>query len=386
MKKIKLLLFVVLISVFSAPAFAQVPELIKKEAFRKDAKQAVDSIYNFQFKGAEKSLSAWQQEYPDHPLWTLLKGMKLWWSVLSDLESTSHDQKFFSLMKQADYEARKLLYDQPSHADGLIIKAISNGYLARQYSNRSEWITSLNYARKALKSYKYLKEIQPNLPDLKLAEGLKLYYAAYLPEAYPVVNTVSWFLPEGNKPKGLALLEKASDEAVFAGAEATYFLGNINYNYEKEYGTAVKHFEQLQAMYPNNNYYTRLLVKVYYRQHRYQKASQLIEQSLERWKRLKLPFNKVLKEELLTWRGRILEKQSRTSEALACYRQAFSTGSKLPHPKKRAFRIVAGYRAGNLLFEQQQFHAAEPFFRAVAQAEVDHPYQQRAQERLSEMP
>jgi hypothetical protein len=75
-------------------ASAQVPELINKPEFRVDAKAAVDSIYNFNFEGADKRLFSWKEEYPKHPLWTLIDGMKFWWKVLSDLENTSHDEQF----------------------------------------------------------------------------------------------------------------------------------------------------------------------------------------------------------------------------------------------------------------------------------------------------
>src|SRR5699024_2342214 len=150
--------------------------------------------------------------YPGHPLWTLIEGMKFWWQILSDLEDPSHDEEFIEMMKRANYEAGDLLLLQSTYADSLIILAIYNVHIARQYSNREEWISSINYARKAMNTYEYLSELQPNMADLKLAEGLKMYYAAYLPEEYPVVKTVSWFLPDGDKKKGLEVIREAARE------------------------------------------------------------------------------------------------------------------------------------------------------------------------------
>ncbi|MGK7369863.1 MAG: hypothetical protein ACNS64_06580, partial [Candidatus Halalkalibacterium sp. M3_1C_030] len=173
-----------LMAAWPAGAIAQnnLPELINDEEFRPAARAAVDSVYNFNFKAADKLLKPWKNEYPNHPLWLLIDAMELWWHVLSDLEDTSHDEEFFFRMKKTDYEAAKLLRNDSKHADGLIIKAISNGYVARQYANRDEWLSSINSARKALSAHEYLLELQPDLNDLKLAEGLKLYYLAYLPE------------------------------------------------------------------------------------------------------------------------------------------------------------------------------------------------------------
>jgi len=367
------------------PSLAQTPELINNSKFRPDAQAAVDSIYNFNFDGAEKAIASWKKKYPQHPLWTLLDGMKFWWKVLSDLEDTSNDEKFFHMMKKANYQASKLLNDQPSNADALIIKVISNGYIARQYSNRSEWLTSLNYARKAMSAYNYLKKLQPDLADLKLAEGLKLYYSAYLPKAYPVVKTVSWFLPKGDEKKGLQLLKEASKQAIFARAEAKYFLGNINYNYEKKYDLAVRYFEELQAKYPRNNYYARILVKSYYKQHRFNEDLQFIDSTLERWKQKQLPYEKVMQEELLTWKGRILERRGNLSSALKCYKQSFSASQDLPNTKDRSFYVVSGYEIGKILYYQRKFKKSRPYLKKASKASAESTYQKKAKQLLSKM-
>jgi tetratricopeptide (TPR) repeat protein len=371
--------------VLAPPTVAQLPELINDPQFRPDAKAAVDSIYNFNFDGADKALSDWKQQYPDHPLWMLFEGMQFWWQVLSDLEDTSHDEQFYQMMKKADYQAGKLLHQQRDHSDGLIIRAITNGYMARQYANRGEWITSVNYGRKAMNAHDYLIELQPELDDLKLAEGLKLYYTAYIPEEYPIVKTVSWALPSGDKQKGLRLIKQAAEEAVFARAEAQYFLGNINYNYEYNYEVAVKSFEKLQSQYPNNNYYARLLVKSYFKQQRYDDALDLIGQTLQKWRSEDLPYQHVLHEELLTWKGRILEERNKSSRALENYQEAFAQGKNLPNTTNRSFYVIAGYQAGKILFNQQKFDEAKSYLKKVANANTEPEYQERAQELLSKI-
>lgn len=385
MKRFRYTALIFFLFVLAPPTVAQLPELINDPQFRPDAKAAVDSIYNFNFDGADKALSDWKKQYPDHPLWMLFEGMQLWWQVLSDLEDTSHDEQFYQMMKKADYQAGKLLHQQRDHADGLIIRAITNGYMARQYANRGEWITSVNYGRKAMNAHDYLIELQPELDDLKLAEGLKLYYTAYIPEEYPIVKTVSWALPSGDKQKGLRLIRQASEEAVFARAEAQYFLGNINYNYEYNYEVAVKSFEKLQSQYPDNNYYARLLVKSYFKQQRYDDALALIEQALQKWRSEDLPYQHVLQEELLTWKGRILEERNKSSRALESYQQAFAQGKSLPNTTNRSFYVIAGYQAGKILFNQQKFDEAKSYLKKVANANTESEYQERAQELLSKI-
>ncbi|NGP89556.1 tetratricopeptide repeat protein [Fodinibius halophilus] len=363
----------------------QVPELINDPEFHPDAKAAVDSIYNFNFDGADSRLAPWKKVYPEHPIWTLLEGMKYWWKVLSDLQDTAHDERFINIMKRVDYQAGKLLYKHPSHADGLIIRAISNGYLARHNANRSNWVTSMRYGRKAMKAHQYLKQKQPDLADLKLAEGLKLYYTAYLPEAYPIVKTVSWALPSGDKTRGLQLIREASDEAIFARAEATYFLGNINYNYEKKYKIAVREFEELYNKYPDNNYYARILIKSYYKQGRYNEAFTAINEILNRWKERELPHFEVMEEELLTWKGRIFEKKDEREQAIEAYKEAFAASTELPNSTERSFYTAAGYLAGKLLYKQNNVNAAKSYLKKVSRAGIDNKYKDRSEDLLEQI-
>ncbi|NGP77470.1 tetratricopeptide repeat protein [Balneolaceae bacterium YR4-1] len=381
------LLFLLLLSSTGTVAKAQgsLPELINDQEFKPVAQAAVDSVYNFNFIAADELLKPWKEEYPEHPLWMLIDAMQMWWQVLSDLEDTSHDEEFFFRMKRTDYEAARLLRKNSKHADGLIIKAISNGYVARQYANRDEWLSSISSARKALSAHEYLLELQPELVDLKLAEGLKLYYLAYLPEAYPVVKTVSWAMPEGNKEKGLDYLKEASENAVFARAEATYFLGNINYNYQDDYDEAANYFEELYRNYPHNNYYARMYVGSLYKMGRYEDALQVIDNTLKRWKENDLPHGEVLSEELLTWKGRILNRNGQTSEAIEAFDKAFQAGESLPNTSHRSFYVAAGYYLGKLYHDRSSYTEAKKYLSLVQECETGAEYKQRARELLQSM-
>ncbi|HLR76124.1 MAG TPA: hypothetical protein VK106_00590 [Balneolaceae bacterium] len=358
------------------------PELISQTEFRKDAAAAVDSLYNFNDAAAEKIMEDWNKDYPNHPIWSLFDAMTEWWIVLSDLENHSHDDKLLKLMKKADYKASKLLHKQPNHVDGLIIKAIANGYIARHYANRSEWLTSLKYGRTALKAYKYLQKAMPDLPDLKLAKGIKLYYTAYLPEAYPVVKAVSWILPKGDRQEGLQLLKQASQQAIFARAEATYFLGNIYFNYEHKPEKAIGYFQQLHEKYPNNNYYVRLLVHNYYKIGWHDKALQLISHILQQSKQHKLPFDKVLKQELFYWKGRILKSRGDMKQAADLMIDSFNMAEQLPRTKYRKYYTAAGFYAGKVLLTLNKKEEAVDYLKAAAKSKAGEGYKEQAEKLL----
>ncbi len=385
MKAAKVLTFCFVTCAIALSARAQVPELIRNAAFRDDARVAVDSLYNFNGIAAEKRLAEWQEKYPDHPLWQLFDGMKFWWLVLSDLQNHSYDEHLLRLMKKADYAASKLLHEQAHHADGLIIKAIANGYMARHYANRGDWLTSIRYGRTAIKAYQYLQNVMSDLPDLKLAKGLKLYYSAYLPEAYPIVKTVSWFLPDGNMKKGLRMLKQASKQAIFAGAEATYFLGNIYFNYEDRPKKAVGYFRELNKAYPNNNYYSRLLVHSYYEIGEYDKALKTIDKILQRWNERELPFDKVVKQELFYRKGRILLRRGKTDKAVEFLVKSFELGEELPRTQNRGYYTAAAYYAGKALLYKNKPADAAPYLKAATESEAGEYYKELAESKLAQI-
>lgn len=365
--------------------YGQTPVLIDDQDFRTDAQAAIDSLYNQNPAGAEQVLKPWKQSYPEHPIWSLWDGMEFWWKVLQDLPDQTHDEEFFESMKRADYAAAELLRKERDHPDALIIRSVANGYVARHYSNREEWVTSLNVARKAYQAHQRLLEVYPELPDNSFAEGLKYYYSAYLPEAYPVVKAVSWFLPEGDKEKGLNELKLASIEGIFSRPEAAYFLGNIQLNYEEDYESASIHFKNLVKTYPDNGYYRRLQIRTLFQQNDYGRVLAAADSSLNHWDRNQgLTFPGLLKEELLYWKGRALYQQGQLERAYRVFKESVEIGRKLPNPKNRPFQTLSAYYAGRTLERVNEREEAKKYYQiAASQNEKESQARDMAKTRLS---
>ncbi|MDZ7772387.1 MAG: tetratricopeptide repeat protein [Balneolaceae bacterium] len=378
----KVFLPLLLLLLFAPPvlpsAGAQVPELVMDHEFRPDARAAIDSIYNFRFDAAREVLRPWRNRHPQHPLWELIDGIELWWQVLADLHDRSRDEELMERMARVDYAASRLLDRQAGHADALIIKAISNGYIARQRSNRGNWISSLNVARKALSAYDLLQQQNTGLADLKLAEGLMIYYSSWVPDTYPVVRPVAWFLPDGDKQKGLELLRQAADSAVFASAEATYFLGNITYHHQRDYREAAHHFESLYRDYPRNSYYVRTYVRALFESERYEEAQSVIRASLERWEARSLSFGRVLREELLGYRGRIHMERGNHDLAEEALRASFRLGEELPGTDERPSHVISGYYLGRVLHELDRNEEALEVLEHVRRHDAESGYRDRA--------
>lgn len=383
MKSLLICLAAVFLSIaVISPATAQTTVLINNEAFQHDARAAIDSLYNRNNDGADRILRNWKQNYPDHPIWSLWDGMELWWVVLEDLYNESRDKEFFHAMKKADYEAANLLRKEPDHPDALIIRSVANGYIARHHSNREDWLTSVNVARRAYQAHQRLLKIAPNLPDNHFAEGLKLYYSAWLPEEYPVVKAVSWFLPSGDKKGGLNELMAASQQGVFSGPEATYFLGNILLNYEDDYAEANAYFESLIKKYSDNSYYRRLLVRTLAQQRQYSRVILTADQTLQYWKDHNLENYIVLEEELLYWKGRALYHSGNYNGAMESFEKSIDAGKLLPNRKNRPFHTLSAYFAGRASERLNQTEEAKKYYRLASRQSDKSEASENARNRL----
>jgi tetratricopeptide (TPR) repeat protein len=232
------------------------------------------------------------------------------------------------------------------HADALIIRAVANGYIARLHANREDWLTSVQVGRKAYQAHQELMKVAPELPDNHFAEGMKLYYAAYVPEAYPVVKAVSWFFPEGDRKKGIETLRYAAKQGVFASPESKYFLANILHHYENKYDEAREIFSELIESYPDNGYYRREYLQTLSQLDQYDEILAFSNETLDYWESKKEKMAPVLEADVRFWMGRAFYYNGNFSAAEPYLTQSVETGKDLVNNEEREVYILAADFAG----------------------------------------
>lgn len=362
---------------------AQTKVLIDDPRFMTDAQTAIDSLYNRNEEAARSILGPWMDAHPEHPLWLLWDGMELWWHVLQDLNDEQFDEDFFRKMQMADYEANRLLRRQSDHPDALIIRAVANGYAARHNANRGNWVTSVNIGRRAYQAYSRLMEVKPDLPDNDFAEGMKRYYAAYIPENFPMVRAVSWFLPDGDREAGLTSLAKASENGVFARPEAGYFLGFILLNYENDFESSASIFKDLIERYPDNGYYRRLYLSSLAQMRRFGDIRIAAQETLDHWEKHHPNETGVLFEEVYHWLGRGYYHEGLFGEALKVFIKSFEAGLTLPNKREREYHTASAYFAGRTSELLNNGKDAEWFYKAALEQKAGDQVKRQARQRLS---
>lgn len=364
---------------------AQTPVLIHNERFQQDAVTAIDSLYNRNANASRKIMQRWQNRYPEHPIWSMWDAMEIWWQVLEDLHDHSLDDKLMEAMQRSDFEAGRLLNRESNHPDALVIRALANGYIARHYANRDSWITSVRTARRAYVSYQQLMDVEPDFIDNEFVRGMVSYYAAYIPDEYPVVRAVSWFLPDGNREEGLKKIELAAESGVFSRPEATYFMGNILLNYEHNYASAIIYFNNLIEKYPDNGYYRRLMVRTLANQNRNREVLEQVNDASKHWETNGNSNAAIMLEELRFWEGRALYRLNRYDEALIAFQAAIQHGYNLPNRPERLYFSVANYYAGLTSEALQEQERAKEYYNVTVGQKVDGNFKSRARERLREL-
>jgi tetratricopeptide (TPR) repeat protein len=353
--------------------------LFRDAKFLQVAPAAVDSVYNLKFESGRRLVEPWKRSQPDHPIWTFWDGLELWWKIVPDLEQTTYDQEFFHTFGRVDYACTRLLARDAHNLDALLLKALSNGFMARLHANRDNWIRSLQYGKAASDALALVELHYPDIVDTKFGRGLYLYYAEALPQTYSFLKTFSWMFPEGSKGRGIAMLEDAAKNSTFLRVESTYFLGNILLNYEKKPDQALPYYDQLHTTYPDNAFFTRLYARIHFNQTDNSQALGIMEGLLQT---LKPNAPVPLAEELHLLKGRLLFQQGRYNEARRSIESTRSLATKADGGSNRSQQIVATYYLAEIEQYSGNVDAARDLYRTVSRAKKPEWAVTNARERL----
>ena len=237
-----------------------------------EATAAINKMYNFEFKEAEKEFNWLVQEYGDHPLPVFLKGLSLWWKIdsysgISDLSKTDSldrlDEKFIKIMDKA-ISLSQNIYEKGNKIDGAFFLAASYGFKGRLLSERRKWRAS---ALAGMNALRYLKEIRKDdlmIPEISFGNGLFNYYSVWISERYPLLKPIIKLFPDGDKQKGLVQLNNAGKNSFYTRTEAQYFLTRI-YSSENDIRKALYLSKYLFETFPDNSIFHKFYNQLLYR-------------------------------------------------------------------------------------------------------------------------
>ena len=249
-----------LLFLISSPAKGQ---WIEDPAVDARVQRGIDCIYNIEFEKADKEFEEVVRLAPDHPAGHFFQAMTEWWRILSNFDDESRDKGFYAMLDKVIDICEKRLDKNENDVTALFFKGGSVGFRGRLRANRGAWLLAANDGLVALPAVRKANKLEPANYDVLLGMGIYNYYADVVPSQYPVVKPLMIFLPSGEKKKGLEQLELAARKARYAKVEATYFLLQTYFSYEKQYVRALELARELHSKYPKNPLFHRMYGRCY---------------------------------------------------------------------------------------------------------------------------
>lgn len=256
--------------------------LAQQNDFDSRIQQGIKQIYNIKFEEAEKTFRALIADYPNHPAGRFFLAMIDWWKILLDVENESHDEIFFQKLEDVIFQCDQILKKDPGNVDALFFKGGSIGFRGRLRSLRESWLKAADDGREALPIVERAAKLDPNNLDVQLGFGIYNYYAAVIPEEYPIIKPLMIFFPSGNKEEGLKQLKNTAFNGKYAKYEARYFLMTIYYRYESNPWQAEEFARMLVDDFPDNSTFQRWLGRIYVRQGKMQLADSVFKDVLRK--------------------------------------------------------------------------------------------------------
>ena len=267
-------------------------------------KKGLDHLYNMEREAAKEAFDAIESLYPDHPIGPFLRGLNIWWDIMIDLPSETHDKAFFNEMDEAIKRANKMLKRNRDDFDAMFFKGAALGFNGRLKSNRGRWFKAAVDGKNALDYVRAIAKKEEENADYGFGKAIYDYFSVVIPEQYPAVRPFVFFMPKGNKERGIRNLQRTVDEGYFIKTEAAYFLLQIYYTYEKSYRKSLEHVQWLRTNHPKNSFFHTFEGRVYFRWGRWGDALPIFEDVIERYRAEEAGYSKTIAEQAYYYAAR----------------------------------------------------------------------------------
>jgi len=247
---------IIFISLFPFVVFSQ-----SKQEMETKIETAIPLIYNCEFQKADSLFQQIIRDYPTKPEGYFFSAMVTYWKILLDRENMQFDEQYFLQIEKTIDVCDKILDENENNVKAIFYKGGALGYRGRLEVHRKSWLSAILDGKKGLSLMMQAYERDTTNTETYLGMGLYQYYAEAKTEEFPVVKPLMWFLPSGDKQKGIEFLTKASQKGRFTKYEATYFLLQIRFRFENDFEKALPYAEELHKQFPNNPMFARILEK-----------------------------------------------------------------------------------------------------------------------------
>ncbi|MEM8486766.1 MAG: hypothetical protein AAF564_14535 [Bacteroidota bacterium] len=320
------------------------PSILDDPRVQELGKLGLDHLYNMEREKASEAFDAIEELYPGHPVGPFLQGLNIWWDVMIDLPSETHDKAFFKQMDLAVKRANRMLKRNRKDFDAMFFKGAALGFSGRLKSNRGKWFSAAMDGKNALDYVMAISEREDENADFGFGKAIYDYFSVVIPQEYPAVRPFTIFMKKGNKDRGLENLKRTMEEGYFIKTEAAYFLLQIYYTYEKSYRQSLAHVQWLREAHPQNSFFHVFEGRVYFRWGRWGDALPIFEDVLQKYEAETPGYSKTIGEQAYYYAARTHMVYDRFDVALAYLLQLESLTEQ--GDGSSVFKVLAYLRLG----------------------------------------
>jgi tetratricopeptide (TPR) repeat protein len=340
-------------------------------AYDERIQYGIDLIYSLKFAAADRYFEAIIAADPENPLGHFFLAMVTWWRVLIDLEDRKHDEAFYRLLEKSIEVCDRRLQQDPDDFDAILFKAGSIGFRGRLRGDRGQFVRAAKDGLKSLPLLKRSRQMEPTNKDILFGQGIYNYFAEVMPREHPIVRPVMWFLPDGDREKGLQQLREVSQEGRYARAEAAYFLVQIYRLFEKDKQKALHYVEKLYARYPDNALFHRYTARILADLGHWKRGVQLFQEVVHRSEEGRVGYHVRGHVEALYYLGKHAFYQNRLQDAAAAFTAADSLGRTLSEKSENDYATLTNLLLGMTYDLQGKRTAAVACYERVEELDGD---------------
>ena len=273
MKKLKKLskLFLVLalfLLPLNLPAWDKIDPFILERADK-----GVNAIYNLDFQTARTELSALLEQYPNYPLGLFGQIMIEWARYEYEFEKSNKEQaKVFENMIDTSIKGiEDWMKENGEQAQAYLSLGGIYGVKARFLLANKNYVRAYFTGKKGLKYMNKATEIDPEMYDGYLGQAIYEYYAGTLPA---VVKILAKLVVSGDADKGIMYLNLIKDKGRYSANTAKLLLVEISIQSKKYYNPplAEQYINEIIKKCPQNPLFKFVAVIAAYQNKNYEEA------------------------------------------------------------------------------------------------------------------
>jgi tetratricopeptide (TPR) repeat protein len=328
--------------------------------------KGIREIYSIEFEKADKTFNQLITDYPKHPAGIFFLAMLDWWRILLDTSIEQRDELFLKKIEEVIEHCDKILDEDPENIDAMFFKGGAIGFRGRLSAMRESWLSAVDDGREALPLVEEAGELEPDNIDVKLGFGIYNYYAAVIPEQYPIVKPLMIFLPSGDKELGLKQLNYVAHHGKYTKYEARYFLMTLYYRLEKDYDASEEYSNILTEDFPNNPVFERWRGRIAMKKGDVNFADSVFKSILWKGKKLKPGYNTVIaKREASYYIGNNYRKNAEYDSAHVYLEKCINYSLKLDRDRESGFLINSTLYIGMIKEMREEYSAAKMYYEKV---------------------